>query len=161
QLNPFDQPNVQEAKEATSNVLAGRPVVATTPALPEVLASVRSGDYIALLAYLPRSPEMAARLQVVRHTLRDRYRVATTIGFGPRYLHSTGQFHKGGPNTGVFIQVVDPATEDIEIPGAPYTFAQLQGAQALGDLSALKHHGRRVARVGLAELEAFARMARD
>ncbi len=160
QLNPFDQPNVEEAKKATSEVLKGRPVVATTPPLAEVLSTVHSGDYVAILAYLPRSPQLAARLERVRHALRERYRVATTIGFGPRYLHSTGQLHKGGPNDGVFILVDDPAEEDLEIPGAPYTFRQLEEAQALGDLSALKHHGRRVARVSLAELESLVR-ARD
>lgn len=161
ELNPFDQPNVQEAKEATSAVLAGRPVVSSTPSLDEVLSSVKSGDYIAILAYLPRNEAMIARLERARHALRDRFCVATSIGFGPRYLHSTGQLHKGGPNTGVFIQVVDPAQEDIEIPGAPYTFSQLQEAQALGDLAALKHHGRRAARVSLAELERAAGTVRD
>lgn len=155
-LNPFDQPNVEEAKKATAEVLKGRPVAATTPSATEVLRSVQDGDYIAILAYLPRSPQMAARLERVRHALRARYRVATTIGFGPRYLHSTGQLHKGGPNSGVFLLVNDPPEEDLEIPGAPYTFGQLQEAQALGDLAALKHHGRRVVRMTLAEFEALA-----
>jgi len=156
ELNPFDQPNVEEAKKASAEVLKGRPVASSTGSLAEALATVRGGDFISILAYLPRSPKMAGRLERVRHALRERYRVATTIGFGPRYLHSTGQLHKGGPNCGVFILVDDPADEDLEIPGAPYTFGQLEEAQALGDLAALKHHGRRVARVSLAELEAVA-----
>lgn len=159
ELNPFDQPNVEEAKKATSEVLKGRPVVSSTPPLEEVLSTVQTGDFIAILAYLPRSTEMAARLERVRHVLRERYRVATTIGFGPRYLHSTGQLHKGGPNSGVFILIQDPVSDDISIPGAPYTFGQLHEAQALGDLSALKHHGRRVARVTLEEFESLARAA--
>lgn len=157
ELNPFDQPNVEEAKRATSDVLKGRPVVSSTPPVGEILASVQSGDFIAILAYLPRSPEMAARLERVRHALRARYRVATTIGFGPRYLHSTGQLHKGGPNTGVFIVIDDAPRKDLAIPGAAYTFGQLEQAQVLGDLAALKHHGRRVARVTLAEFEALAK----
>jgi hypothetical protein len=88
--------------------------------------------------------------------LRDRLKVATTVGFGPRFLHSTGQLHKGGPNTGVFIQIVEPPDEDAPIPGEPYTFGRLIAAQALGDLQSLRAHGRRVGRVRLAELDAFA-----
>jgi len=152
-VNPFDQPNVQEAKEATAAVLAGGGGDTATPPLETVLATVRPGDYLAILAFLPRNPEVTARLSRVRHLLRDRYRVATTLGFGPRFLHSTGQLHKGGPNTGVFIQVVDEAPHDRQIPGKPYSFAELEAAQALGDLDALRMHGRRVARVSLEQLE--------
>lgn len=160
-LNPFDQPNVEEAKRATAAVLKGSPTVSTTPPLIEVLSTIKSGDYLAILAYLPRNSQTTRRLELARHALRARYCVATTVGFGPRYLHSTGQLHKGGPNTGVFIQVVDPATEDIAIPGAPYTFGELEAAQALGDLAALKHHGRRAARVTLDELETAVLAVRD
>jgi glucose-6-phosphate isomerase/transaldolase/glucose-6-phosphate isomerase len=90
----------------------------------------------------------------VRRALLERYRVATTAGFGPRYLHSTGQYHKDGPNTGVFIQIVQDHAEDIAIPGVPYTFGQLHDAQALGDLQSLRGRGRRIARVSLEQLEA-------
>lgn len=152
-VNPFDQPNVQEAKEATAVVLAGGGGDPATPPLADVLAQVRAGDYLAILAYLPRNEEILGRLQRVRHALRDRYRVATTVGFGPRFLHSTGQLHKGGPNTGVFIQVVDEPREDRHVPGQPYSFAELEAAQALGDLDALRMHRRRVARVSLENLE--------
>ena len=152
-VNPFDQPNVQEAKELTGAVLAGHPVDSATPGLGNVLAAIRPGDYLALLAYLPRNAANAGRLAAVRHQLRDRYRVATTVGFGPRFLHSTGQLHKGGPNTGVFLQLVAPPEREIAIPGAAYGFAGLEAAQALGDLAALKAHGRRVARLTLEELE--------
>jgi len=152
-VNPFDQPNVQGAKEATAAVLAGKGGDPRTPALESVLATVRPGDYIAILAFLPRNPTIAARLSRVRHQLRDRYTVATTLGFGPRFLHSTGQLHKGGPNTGVFIQVVDEPPHDRPVPGQPYTFGELEAAQAQGDLDALRAHGRRVSRVGLEELE--------
>ena len=85
--------------------------------------------------------------------LRDRLRVATTLGFGPRFLHSTGQLHKGGPATGVFIQVVDEPSLDLAIPGKPYTFRTLRDAQSAGDLQALRARGRRVARVRLSDLE--------
>ena len=85
--------------------------------------------------------------------LRDRLRVATTVGFGPRFLHSTGQLHKGGPATGVFIQVVDEPSVDLPIPGKPYTFRRLLDAQSAGDLQALRARGRRVARVRLSDLE--------
>ena len=85
--------------------------------------------------------------------LRDRLRVATTVGFGPRYLHSTGQLHKGGPNSGVFIQLVEPPKEDLAIPGQSYSFGTLLAAQAIGDLESLRAHDRRVARVRPADLE--------
>ena len=85
--------------------------------------------------------------------LRDRLKVATTVGFGPRFLHSTGQLHKGGPDTGVFVQLVEPPQEDLPIPGQPYSFGTLLAAQAVGDLQSLRAHGRRVARVHVADLE--------
>jgi transaldolase/glucose-6-phosphate isomerase len=151
-VNPFDQPNVQEAKEATGRILAGEQVAATPDSLQSVLASVKPGDYIAITAYVNRNAENDEALANIRLALRARYRVATTAGFGPRFLHSTGQLHKGGPNDGVFIQVVTDAGPDVPIPGKDYTFGALNRAQALGDLAALKGHGRRVARVTMREL---------
>ncbi|HEX6121625.1 MAG TPA: hypothetical protein VFY89_00620, partial [Ktedonobacterales bacterium] len=120
------------------------------------------GDYIALLAYLQRTPETHDALERIRLRLRDTRRVATTLGYGPRFQHSTGQLHKGGANAGVFIQFVANDHEDVEIPDAPYTFGVLKAAQALGDLDSLEAHHRRVIRVdlgndiaaGLAELQA-------
>ncbi|HEY3209129.1 MAG TPA: glucose-6-phosphate isomerase [Actinomycetota bacterium] len=153
-IHPFDQPNVQEAKDATRRLLARGDV--PDPGhddLGRLLQQVRPGDYVAIQAYLPRDQDTERRLQETRMRLRDRLRVATTVGFGPRFLHSTGQLHKGGPNTGVFIQVVDPPAEDAPIPGQPYSFGTLIAAQAVGDLQSLRAHGRRVARVGLADLE--------
>ncbi len=153
-VHPFDQPNVQAAKDATARVLADpAPLPATLP-LADVLASLRPGDYLALLAWLPRTPGHAATLQDLRLRVRDRYGVATTAGFGPRYLHSTGQLHKGGPSSGAFIQIVQDDPADLPVPGKPYTFAQLKAAQAQGDLEALVARGRRVARVTLDELRA-------
>jgi transaldolase/glucose-6-phosphate isomerase len=149
-INPFDQPNVQEAKDATSRILAAGKV--PDPGLDDLgalLSQVRPGDYIAITAYIGRNASNEEALRRVRVRLRDQYKVATTVGFGPRFLHSTGQLHKGGPNTGVFIQVVADDDVDLEIPGKPYTFGTLKAAQALGDLQSLRAHGRRVARVKL------------
>jgi transaldolase/glucose-6-phosphate isomerase len=152
-INPFDQPNVQEAKDTTARILqGGAPAEPETGSLSALLEEVRPGDYIAIQAYLPRNAEVEAQLQAARCGLRDRLRVATTVGYGPRFLHSTGQLHKGGPNTGVFIQVVGDDAVDLEIPGRPYTFGVLKRAQALGDLQSLRAHGRRVVRVTLDEL---------
>lgn len=153
-VHPFDQPNVQEAKDATARALAEPAPMPPTPPLADVLGSLRAGDYLALLAWLPRTPEHAAALAELRARLRDRHGVAVTVGFGPRYLHSTGQLHKGGAANGVFVQIVDADAADLPVPGKPYTFARLKAAQAQGDLEALLGRGRRVARVTLAELTA-------
>ncbi len=154
-IDPFDQPNVQEAKEATAEILKAEATALPpdTPALSDVLRQIRPGDYIAIQAYLPRTAEMATQLQAARHALRDRHRVATTLGYGPRFLHSTGQYHKGGPNNGIFIQVVADDPLDLRIPGQPYTFGDLSRAQALGDLQSLQAHDRRVTRVTLDQLK--------
>jgi glucose-6-phosphate isomerase len=153
-INPFDQPNVQEAKDATKAVLASGSV--EDPGFDDLgvlLKQVNEGDYAAILAYLDRTSETEDAIERVRLAIRDRYGVATTTGFGPRYLHSTGQLHKGGPNDGVFIQVVDAGrSADVPIPGQPYTFGTLIDAQALGDLRSLRERGRRVARVTLEQL---------
>ena len=154
-INPFDQGSVQEAKDATDRILAGATADAATTALADTLATVAEGDYIALLAYLPRTHANDTRMARVRSRLLERYSVATTAGFGPRYLHSTGQYHKDGPNTGVFIQIVEPHSEDMAIPGAPFTFGELHDAQALGDLESLRSRQRRISRVSFDKLEAF------
>jgi transaldolase/glucose-6-phosphate isomerase len=119
------------------------------------------GDYFALLAYIQRTPQTEAALQRIRLRLRDTRHTATTLGYGPRFQHSTGQLHKGGANTGLFLQFVAETHDDLSIPDAPYTFGTLKAAQALGDLQSLQAHGRRVIRVdlgadiaaGLAEVE--------
>ncbi len=150
-IDPFDQPDVQAAKEATAEILreGDKAPSADTPALPDLLSQIRPGDYIAIQAYLPRTAETHIQLQAVRHSLHGRYRVATTVGFGPRFLHSTGQYHKGGRNNGIFIQVVAEDPLDLSIPGRRYTFGELSRAQALGDLRSLQAHGRRVTRITL------------
>jgi hypothetical protein len=101
------------------------------------------------MAYITEDLTTQQALQDIRLLLQDRLHIATTLGYGPRFLHSTGQFHKGGPNTGLFIQLTADTVEDIPIPGAPYTFGVFKQAQALGDMEALQKHGRRVGRVHL------------
>ena len=151
-INPFDQPNVAEAKAATNDVLAGEAGDVPTSPLAEVLGSVRPGDYLSLQAYVdPEAPEVA-ELEELRLGLQERHRVATTFGIGPRFLHSTGQLHKGGPPTGVFLQVVGDDPVDAEIPGRDLTFGRLKHAQADGDLITLHRHGLRAARTTVAEL---------
>ncbi len=139
-----------------------RQSAASLQAAFEVYASEsRPGDYFALLAYVQRTPQTDAALQHIRLRLRDTRRAATTLGYGPRFQHSTGQLHKGGANTGLFIQFVAESRDDLSIPDAPYTFGTLKAAQALGDLQSLQAHGRRVIRIdlngdiaaGLAEVE--------
>ena len=146
-INPFDQPNVEAAKQAAAKVLEeGMPDIPVEPT-ESILATVKPGDYIAIQAFIDtESPDIAA-LQRARMALRDRYRVATTVGIGPRYLHSTGQLHKGGAPSGVFLQIVGDDPVDVAIPGKAFGFAQLKQAQAAGDYLALKDKGRRVARV--------------
>ncbi len=181
-IDPFDQPNVQESKDATKALLAAyardgalpspAPVVAEeglavyadpdaigdTPvsvdgAVRQLLSLVSPGDYFALLAYLPRDPDLEARLGALRLALRDRLGVATTLGFGPRFLHSTGQLHKGGPPTGVYLQVTAEPHRDLPIPGWMESFGILVAAQALGDLASLQKRRRRVIRVHLSDQE--------
>ena len=165
-INVFDQPNVQEAKDLTRKVLtqgnpptvgegirwAGQQGATLDAAIQSLLAQVHPGDYVALLAYIQPTAEHDRALNAVRLAIRDKHRVATTVGYGPRYLHSTGQLHKGGPNTGVFFQIVGDDAKDLDIPGERFSFGVLKQAQALGDFQALRNHGRRVLRVQLRDV---------
>jgi hypothetical protein len=147
-INPFDQPDVQSAKDRTGEVLAAGDIPDEPPGdIRSLLGSVRPGDYVAIQAFVDPGGATARRLPEVRSRLRDRLHVATTLGFGPRYLHSTGQYHKGGPDTGVFLQVFEEPEEDLAVPGKGFSFGRLIAAQAAGDLAALRERGRRVARV--------------
>jgi len=174
-VNPFDEPDVTRAKENTASLLgawkkskklpewpadaeengvvlmtnSGKKPAGLSQGLQAFLGQVQAGDYIALQAYLAPTADTWSRLQELRTLLRDRLKVATTVAFGPRYLHSTGQMHKGGPPNGVFIQLTGEDKEDMAIPGAGYGFSTLKAAQALGDLQALRDAGRRVIRVHL------------
>jgi transaldolase/glucose-6-phosphate isomerase len=161
-VHPFDQPDVQRTKDLTRQAMersTSVPVAAVSVADPAALAgalraweeSVRPGDYVALQAFLAPTPETTAILQDIRHRLRDRLGVATTLGYGPRFLHSTGQLHKGGPDTGLFLQLIDEPVEDVPIPETTFTFGRLLRAQADGDYQALVERGRRVLRVDLGQ----------
>lgn len=153
-IDPFDQPNVQEAKDRTNEILAGKP--AGTPAsgvdkaaVRSLVDSLRAGDYFAITAYVPSTRENEEALQAIRLAVRDAARVATTLGFGPRFLHSTGQLHKGGPDTGVFLQITAEPREHLPIPGKHWGFETVIAAQAAGDLAALRSRGRRAVTVHL------------
>ena len=180
-INPFDEPNVQQAKDAAKALLrryasegrlppaapqvvfdgvgftfnqavldkVGQPLGEVRVALRSFLDLAQPGDYVGLLAYLPAEPALEARLERLRTAIRNRKRVATTLGFGPRYLHSTGQLHKGGPNSGQFILITADSSPDLAIPGEPFSFGTLEMAQALGDFASLDGTGRRVLRVHL------------
>ncbi len=178
-INPFDQPNVQESKDATKELLEKferegkleeQPVVATnggltiytseqrrallpsssvTDALRAHLSEVKPNDYIALLNYIEETPEHEAVIQEIRNHLREATHSATTTGYGPRFLHSTGQLHKGGADNGVFLQLTALDLVDLAVPGQSYTFSTLKQAQALGDFHSLATRGRRAIRVDL------------
>jgi transaldolase / glucose-6-phosphate isomerase len=173
EINPFDQPNVQESKDNTRALLDSldddgklpreRPAVSEGPlalagsaaegsvhaSLTRFLAQARPGGYLALLAYLTETDATTRALEHLRLELRDALRVATTVGFGPRYLHSTGQLHKGGPEGGLYLVLTGDDGEDVAVPGRPYSFGVLREAQVRGDLEALGRHGRTALRVYL------------
>jgi transaldolase / glucose-6-phosphate isomerase len=181
-VHPFDQPDVQLAKELASQAMKERAAgggegrsaadaVAATDAealgraLAGWLAEAKAGDYLGLQAYLPPTLATTESMRELREALRAGTRLATTFGYGPRFLHSTGQLHKGGPATGRFLQIVDEPRQDLAVPETDYTFGVLIRAQADGDRRALAQRGRRVLRVqlgtdapgGLARLLAAAR----
>jgi glucose-6-phosphate isomerase len=183
-IDPFDQPNVQESKDATRELLEayrtrgalpepmplvaepglavsadpaalGDAPVTVEGAIGALLAGARAGtDYVAVLAYLPPDATVVDRLQRIRARIRDATGAATTLGFGPRFLHSTGQLHKGGPDSGIFLQLTADPEKDLPIAGWEETFGTLIAAQALGDLTALQRRGRRAVRLHLADLDA-------
>jgi len=153
EINPFDQPNVQEAKDNTAKVLEqGTPEGLEDGSLAELLdglAAGGGGEYVALMGYLPYDDAIDAAVARLRATLIERYGVATTWGYGPRFLHSTGQFHKGGPRAGRFLQLRHRSDFDLPVPGKPFSFRTLIDAQADGDLQTLRDHGLPAARVQL------------
>lgn len=176
-INPFDQPNVQEAKDATKELLDTferrghldpRAEIAKDDritiygaeessehsvinVLGAHLATIKPGDYVAFLNYIEETEEIDQKFQQLRTALRDETGCAVTVGYGPRFLHSTGQLHKGGSDTGVFFQIIANDKADFAVPGEPYTFAILKQAQALGDFRALAKRGRRVIGVDLGD----------
>jgi glucose-6-phosphate isomerase len=153
EINPFDQPDVQAAKDKTNEVLATgqEPDVGPHGSVDELLAQAKERDYVCVQAFIEPGVENDRRIADLVHKLRRRSGLVVTHGYGPRYLHSTGQLHKGGPNTGLFLQVVDDPGEEIPIPGKPFGFRRLLRAQAAGDYASLQERGRRVARIHIEE----------
>jgi transaldolase/glucose-6-phosphate isomerase len=152
-INPFDQPNVQEAKDATQRALQEGPQALDPGDADALLAALEPPRYLAILAYLPYSDETEAAVARLRERVIREHHVATTFGYGPRYLHSTGQLHKGGPPVGAFLEIVDEPAGDVEVPGEPYTFGRLIRAQADGDLQTLRSRGLDAVRIGYAGKE--------
>jgi transaldolase / glucose-6-phosphate isomerase len=152
-INPFDQPNVQEAKDNTDKVLAAAepPVVeeADDDALRGLLGQAAPPHYVAILGYVQPLPEFDAAIDELRSAIRDATRATTTFGYGPRFQHSTGQYHKGGPKTGLFLQLIHDGDEDVEVPDAGFTFDQLKDGAATGDVLTLRDHGLPAERVRL------------
>lgn len=166
-INPFDEPNVAEAKEKTKQILAGGDLSGGKPASsgggvsvyskfagPSPAAVIRAAidgikprDYVAFLSYLPATDATAVAIGAIRERIRQRTHAASTFGVGPRYLHSTGQYHKGGPNTAVAFVVTGEDATNTPIPDAPFTFSQLKRAQAVGDAQTLEAHDRRTVRI--------------
>ena len=149
EINPFDQPNVQQAKDATKRVLEGGAPELEDGDLGELLDGLEPPGYLAIMGYLPYSDEIEAAAARLREKLIAKHHVATTYGYGPRFLHSTGQFHKGGPPVGRFLQLVHDADADADIPGEEFGFRTLISAQADGDLQTLRDHGLETVRVRL------------
>ena len=173
-INPFDQPNVQAAKTATDGLMktveeqghlpeTSQPVATENGVdyysavhgegakgvLEAFFAQAKAGDFLCLQAYLTETPDVSASLQELRRRVQQQLHIATVSGYGPRFLHSTGQYHKGGPNTGLFVQFTDDNPNDLALPGRSYTFGTFKNAQALGDLEALQSYNRRTLRVHL------------
>jgi transaldolase/glucose-6-phosphate isomerase len=164
-IHPFNQPNVQMAKDLAkkmmekvengivnkedADLISADNYGELIPALKSWINQAKKGDYIAIQAYLAPTPKTTQILQNIRMELLIHTKLATTIGYGPRFLHSTGQLHKGGPNSGLFLQIIDEPDEDLPVPETNYTFRSLIQAQALGDYQALKHLKRRVLRITL------------
>jgi hypothetical protein len=163
-IHPFDQPDVEAAKIATKKLTSAFEESGSLPAesgvvsidaavlgesLRKLLGSIRAGDYFAVLAYIQMNQAHEDALQSIRRKVRDARKSATCLGFGPRFLHSTGQAYKGGPNSGVFLQITSGDARDIEVPDQKYTFGVVKAAQASGELQVLRERGRRTLHVHL------------
>jgi hypothetical protein len=157
EINPFDQPNVQEAKDNTAKVLDAYAAEGRLPDVKDagdeelraLLGQAKPPHYVAIMGYVKPSGDFDAAVGELRAAIRDATQASTTFGYGPRFLHSTGQLHKGGPATGLFLQLVHDGEEDVEVPEAGYTFGTLKNAQATGDLQTLRGHDLPAERVRL------------
>ena len=160
-VNPFDQPDVEAAKIVTRRLAGEYEKTGTLSddvpplqagAVTALLDQLREGDYFAILAFIEMSRANRSALDSIRGFVRDRRKVATTVGFGPRYLHSTGQAHKGGPNSGVFLVITCEDADDVPVPDQRYSFGTIKRLQARGDFEVLASRGRRVLRVHLKDV---------
>ena len=153
-IDPFDQPDVQSAKDKTKEVLASgsEPDVSPVGSPDELFAQAQPGDYVCIQAFVDPTDANEEKVLALAARARDATGCVVTHGFGPRYLHSTGQLHKGGPPSGLFLQVVGDTGDELAIPGQPFGFGKLIRAQAAGDFASLEERGRRVARVRLEEV---------
>ena len=157
-INAFDQPDVEAAKKASREVLDSSEAPEwTQDDVDDLFSGAAPPDYAALLAFAPRTAEGQEVLDLARTKLNNAYGIATTSGFGPRYLHSTGQLHKGGPDSVRALVILDAPGDDLEVPGQPYTLGRLLRAQAAGDYLALGKAGKKVARTTWARFEEWAR----
>ena len=154
-INPFDQPDVQRAKDASTKMLdyfvthGALPQIESDKTLAALLGALRQRDYLGITAYLRQRPEVDSVFSEFRRRIASVHRVSTTLGYGPRFLHSTGQLHKGGPDECVLLQIVSGHPDDVQIPDSAYSFGTVVDAQALGDLQALQNLNRRVCRIVL------------
>ena len=154
-VNPFNQPNVEASKKATQIALANfkedgaLPKIATITNIFQLLQSSVSGGYLSIMAYLDDTPALCDALSNLQDVLINKRKITSTVGFGPRFLHSTGQMHKGGPDKGVFLQLLGDNSLDIDIPGQSYSFGQLAHAQAAGDFQTLITAGKKVFRINI------------
>jgi hypothetical protein len=154
-IQPFNQPDVQRTKDATKKILnqykntGELPSVEVRKSLSELLPQAKAGDYFAIMAYVQQTRETDSTFYELRRKVLENYKLATTLGYGPRFLHSTGQLHKGGPNKGMFLQIVLDDYRDISIPRQPYSFGLMSNAESLGDMEALQSLNRRIIRVAL------------
>lgn len=156
-IHPFNQPNVQQAKDMAARMLqeyrntAHFPPVGTADSIDELLLDAGKGKYLAIMAYLRQTPRLDQALASLRRRIGKGHKMATTLGYGPRFLHSTGQLHKGGPDKGLFLQLTAETDTDLPVPGKDCTFGVVAQAQATGDLLALKSLGRRIVRINFAK----------
>ena len=154
-INPFDQPDVQTAKDAAKQTLEAYksshdlPEIGSRDDLAQWLVEASPDSYLAIMAYINQKPAIDSAIRDLRRIIIERYGIATTFGYGPRYLHSTGQLHKGGPDKGIFLQIVVDRMRDLQVPGQPYSFNLLTEAEAQGDYRALELLGRKIQRVHL------------
>jgi glucose-6-phosphate isomerase len=154
-IQPFDQPDVQKSKDVTARLLeefsalGHLPELEAAGSLHDLLSHAANGRYLAVMAYLNQTAKIDRAFEKLRRKVAETYRVATTLGYGPRFLHSTGQLYKGGKNTGLFLQLTVDHGRDLSVPGKPYSFGTVADAQALGDFRALQAAGRMVVRANL------------